>query len=111
MTDKARTAARSLRSPTFEQATVAVLVVVVVAGGMLRLAGAAWDTGQHLHPDERNLSQVANDIRWPDSVGEYLDVKSSPLSPYNTETGRSYLYGTFPLFSTKLLATVLGKDD
>jgi Dolichyl-phosphate-mannose-protein mannosyltransferase len=100
-----------LQAPTERQLTAAVLVAIVVAGGLLRLSGANWDSGQHLHPDERYLSQVADSIRWPGSAGEYLDVQSSPLSPYNTETGRSYLYGTFPLFSTKLVATVLGKDD
>jgi hypothetical protein len=97
--------------PTERQITAAVLVAVVVAGGWLRVSGANWDSGQHLHPDERYLSQVADNIRWPDSPGDYLDVKSSPLSPYNTDPGRGYLYGTFPLFATKLVATALGKDD
>jgi hypothetical protein len=101
----------SLRAPTERQITAAVLVAIVVAGGLLRLSGANWDAGQHLHPDERYLSEVANDIHWPGSVGVYFNVKTSPLSPYDTESGRSYLYGTLPLFATKLVATVLGKDD
>ena len=35
-------------------------------------------------------------MRWPGSVGGYFDVDTSPLSPYNTEAGRSYVYGLLP---------------
>lgn len=91
--------------------TVVALVAIVVLGGWLRLSGANWDGGRHLHPDERYLSQVEDAIKWPDSIGEYLDVHSSPLSPYNTETGKHYVYGQLPLFGGKLLATILGQDD
>jgi hypothetical protein len=101
----------SLRTPTERQITAALLVAIVLAGGLLRLSDANWDAGQHLHPDERYVSQVADSIRWPGSVGGYLNVRTSPLSPYNSETGRSYVYGTLPLFATKLVAGVLGKDD
>ena len=90
---------------------IAGLAVVVLVGGALRLAWADWDDGGHLHPDERYVSSVANDIRWPATQLEYLDVGSSPLSPYNTETGRSYVYGQLPLFGSKLVAGVLGQDD
>ena len=76
----------------------------------MRLMGTNWDDGSHLHPDERYMSTVADNIDWPSSIGEYLDVDRSPLSPYNTEQGADYLYGTLPLFATKLVATVLGQD-
>jgi hypothetical protein len=89
---------------------VLVMAVVVVAGGALRFASANWDDGAHLHPDERYLSIVANDIRGPGSVGEYFDV-DSPSSPYNVQSGRSYVYGELPLFATKVTASVLGRDD
>ena len=87
------------------------LAIAVLVGGALRIAWADWDDGSHLHPDERYVSSVANDIGWPASPVEYFDVGSSPLSPYNTETGRSYVYGMLPLFGSKLVATVLGDDD
>ena len=89
---------------------IAGLVVAVLAGGALRLAWSDWDDGSHLHPDERYVSLVANDIAWPSSPAEYLDVDNSPLSPYTTETGRSYVYGTLPLFGSKLIAGALGRD-
>jgi hypothetical protein len=87
------------------------MCVVLAVGGWLRLSGANWDAGNHLHPDERYLSIVADNLEWPHSVGAYLDVHTSPLSPYNTEPGRDYVYGTFPLFATKLVAAALNRDD
>jgi Dolichyl-phosphate-mannose-protein mannosyltransferase len=89
----------------------AALLALVVFGGWLRLSHSNWDSGQHLHPDERYLTQVATNIRWPSSVGQYFDVHDSTLSPYNTEPGRGYLYGQLPLFAGKLFATALGQDD
>jgi hypothetical protein len=86
------------------------LTLIVAVGLLLRLAWRSWDDGTHLHPDERYMSIVADNVRWPGSVGEYFDVEESPLSPYNTEPGRSYLYGEFPLFATKLVATIFGRE-
>ena len=82
----------------------------MVVGLLLRLAWRSWDAGTHLHPDERYMSIVADNVRWPGSVGEYFDVEHSPLSPYNTEPGRSYLYGELPLFATKLVATIFRQE-
>jgi Dolichyl-phosphate-mannose-protein mannosyltransferase len=89
---------------------VVALAAIVVLGGWLRLAGNDWDAGAHLHPDERYLTMVADQVAWPPSVGVYFDVARSPLSPYNTDLGRSYLYGLLPLLATKATATALGRD-
>lgn len=87
------------------------LVVAIAAGGTLRFAYANWDAGGHLHPDERFISSVEGQMRWPGSLGGYFDVDTSPLSPYNTEAGRSYVYGLLPLTASKLIAGLLGRDD
>src|SRR6188768_2000118 len=71
-------------------ALVAGLAAVVLVGGWLRLDGANWDDGGHLHPDERYLSIVADNTDWPASFAGYFDVGRSPLSPYNHVEGRSY---------------------
>ena len=91
-------------------APVLLLAVAVLAGAFLRLTGSNWDDGHHLHPDERYLSIVANDVAWPRSLAEYFDVDGSPLSPYSTQAGQSYLYGMLPLVATKLAATAAGSD-
>lgn len=89
---------------------VVVFVLVVLAGAALRLTGSDWDDGRHLHPDERYISIVADNTSFPSSLRAYLDVRSSPLSPYNTDEGQGYIYGTLPLFATKLVATTVGSD-
>lgn len=88
---------------------VAVAVVAIVAlGALARFSGVNWDAGDHLNPDERYLSIVADNIAWPRSVDGYFDVDSSPLSPYNHEVGQSYVYGQLPLFATKAVADAIG---
>jgi hypothetical protein len=91
--------------------TAVALATILVGGASLRLTGVNWDRGSHLHPDERYLSIVADNTDWPSSLGEYFNVEGSPLSPYNTEPGRSYVYGFFPLLATKGVATLAGRDD
>src|SRR5205085_10379195 len=94
-----------------EYAWVGVLVVVLLAGGWLRLSGVNWDQSTHLHPDERYIASLANGLRFPASPLTYFDVERSPLSPYNGVGDHSYSYGTLPLFGTKAVADVLGQGD
>lgn len=96
--------------PTRRQALVVAGVLVLLLGAGLRLVGANWDDGEHLHPDERYISTVADNTYWPGGIEEYFDVERSRLSPYTTEKTRDYIYGTLPLFATKLVAAALGQD-
>jgi MFS family permease len=91
--------------------TALALGAILVVGAALRFTGVNWDRGSHLHPDERYLSIVADNTDWPSSVAGYFDVEQSPLSPYNTEPGRSYVYGFLPLLATKGVATLTGRDS
>lgn len=77
------------------------LAILLFALG-LRVYGLDWDQGQHLHPDERFLTMVANDIKMPKSTNEYLDPQSSPLNPYNAGYN-FFVYGTFPLSLAKVV--------
>ncbi len=92
------------------------LLLIVVLGGALRFHGLGWDQPPEsdrplqMHPDERFLSLVANRIDWPDGVGGYFDTANSPLNPYNDGETNSYVYGTFPLFLVKAVATIAGDD-
>src|SRR3972149_5246982 len=58
------------------------VIVVLLLSGWLRLHGVNWDEGHHLHPDERFLSTVTNDMKWPSDLRNYFDPKTSSLSPY-----------------------------
>ena len=94
----------------------AALLVVVVLGAGLRFHGLGWDQPPEadrplqMHPDERFLSLVSNRIDWPEGVGGYFDTANSPLNPYNDGETNSYVYGTFPLFLVKAVATLAGDD-
>ncbi len=85
------------------------LCLVLLVGLLLRADGVAWDGGAHLHPDERYLSLVADNIKLPSSLAEYLRV-DSPMNPYTTETGSNLVYGTLPITATKLAAHLAGRD-
>ena len=88
---------------------LALAVVMALALG-LRLYNVNWDQDSHLHPDERHLTLTANALELPSTVGEYFATDSSPLNPYNRETG-SFVYGSFPLVLTKVVAVTLDYDD
>jgi dolichyl-phosphate-mannose-protein mannosyltransferase len=86
------------------------LVVIVAFGGWLRFSDANWDGGTRVHPDERFITSVDNVIHWPSTPWGYFEPRS-PLSPYNTNEGKAYSYGTLPLFGTKLVADAVGRSD
>ena len=88
----------------------AALAVLLLVAAWLRLSGLDWDSGHHLHPDERFLTMVATDVRMPAGPREYFDTARSPLNPANV--GREYFtYGTFPLFLTRAVAAAAGATD
>ncbi len=92
------------------------LTLILLLGTALRFNGLDWDQpagAEHplqMHPDERALSFVADRTDWPGSLGGYFDTARSPLNPYNTPETHSYVYGTFPLFLVKGIATLAGDD-
>ena len=88
--------------------TGVALAGMVVLAFALRLFGLNWDDGHHLHPDERFLTIVETSIRWPSSVAEYFDPARSPLNPFRRPDISFFVYGTFPLFLVKALASATG---
>lgn len=94
-----------------ENREMIILGAILILAAVLRFTGVNWDSGAHLHPDERFVTLVAVEINWPGSFSNYLDVTTSTLSPYNTENYKSYVYGTFPLFLTKAVADFRGMGE
>ncbi|MFA7301396.1 MAG: glycosyltransferase family 39 protein [Candidatus Shapirobacteria bacterium] len=88
-----------------------ILLCIFTFALFLRLYGLNWDQGNHLHPDERYLTMVASDIKLPKSISQYFDTSSSPLNPGNYENYKFFVYGTFPLFVTKIFAVIFNLDD
>ncbi len=87
--------------------TYVLLALILALAAGLRFTGIDWDRGAQLHPDERFLAMVTTDIKWPGNVTEYFSTSTSPLNPANK--GKTFfVYGTFPVFLTKLIGDLTG---
>lgn len=86
-----------------------VLALILAAALALRLVGLDWDKGHGIHPDERFLRMVLNDIRWPKSIAEYFNTAQSPLNPRN-KNFTFWVYGELPLFLVHRLGDLLHKS-
>jgi hypothetical protein len=97
------------------------LGLILILGAVFRLTGVNWDEDQHLHPDERFLTMVSSALSIPGlgnagtppancaKWGGYFDSDCSPLSPYN-HNYNFFVYGTFPIFLTRLMAEFLNQS-
>ncbi len=86
----------------------AILLGILLLGGLFRFQGLNWDEGHHLHPDERFISMVEEKLAFPKEPGAYFDSKRSTLNPYNRGEG-SFVYGTLPMVMAKAVAPLFGK--
>lgn len=83
---------------------------VVALAFFLRTYNLNWDAGTHIHPDERFLTMVTNDLRLPNSFADYLNPRVSSMNPHNMNYG-FFVYGTFPIYLVKILALWLKMDN
>src|SRR6266545_4389728 len=73
---------------------VAVAFVLLLAF-LARSYDVNWDSGTHLHPDERHMTGVATSIELPSDPIGYFDTGHSKLNPYNPPSNTpSFVYGT-----------------
>lgn len=86
----------------------AILLGLLLIGGVFRFQGLTWDAGHHLHPDERFISMVEEKIAFPKSAGAYFDSARSTLNPYNRGEG-SFVYGSLPMVLAKAVAPLFGR--
>jgi uncharacterized membrane protein len=87
------------------------LLLILVPACMFRFVGIGWDQGQHQNPDERHLTMVTNDIKWPESFSQYLDENLSPMNPRNRASSSFHSYGTLPTTLVKGLCIVFKFND
>ena len=99
-----------------------VFGLIIALAAVLRFTGVNWDNGSQLHPDERFLFMVEGALR-PGFVatgvnGTTVQTRSAPIWDYYFDSARSglnphnvgygfFVYGTFPLFATKWVLTLL----
>lgn len=97
--------------------TAALLGAVLVLAFVVRFWGIGWDSYAALHPDERHLFLVTQDLF--DSLADpahaglgLFDWWFSTDSPLNPHLGtRSYVYGEAPLLAGALVGWGLGAVD
>jgi hypothetical protein len=86
-----------------------LLIGIALLGFGLRSVGTNWDQSQHLNPDERFLTMVLSAMKWS-GWETFFETTISTLNPINVGYD-FFVYGTFPLFLNKILATLLAKPD
>jgi YYY domain-containing protein len=85
-----------------------LLIVVLVAGGYLRLTGSDWGQLNIQHPDENFMTSVTLGLRSLHSLSDYFNTAKSTLNP-SVVGYPAYVYGTLPLFIVHYLAEGFGK--
>ena len=90
--------------------TVAVIIVLLL-GAWFRFQDLNWDSGTHLHPDERFLSTTTNDLKWPQNFNNYFDPATSTLSPYSLPDMGLFVYGTLPVYLVKWISILLNLNN
>jgi YYY domain-containing protein len=80
-----------------------LLVLILLVGAIFRFTDLNWDQNRHLHPDERYMTVLASMLKSPASLQAYFDSGKSTLNPFNIDWGKSYVYGTLPLFAGRYL--------
>ena len=83
------------------------LLLIILVAAIFRFSDTNWDEGRLLHPDERYIAVLAGQLRPPPDLKGYFDSGKSTLNPYNTDWGRSYVYGTLPLFIPRYIGVFL----
>jgi len=88
-----------------------LLLLIFCLSLLIRTLSVNWDSGFHLHPDERFLSMVAENISFPQNPLDYFNTATSTLNPINHRDSPFFVYGTLPLFLVKTIASLLHLDS
>ena len=83
-----------------------LFLLVISAGYYFRFTGLFWGENQYLHPDERFLIWVTNDVSPVASLSDYFNTHSSSLNPNNVGHG-FYVYGDFPIIFTRYISEMV----
>ncbi len=94
-----------------------LLGAIILTALALRLFHVNWDDNHHVHPDERWITMVATDLRWPRNWLEALrqphNTTINPLYNYQESQSageyriRRFAYGHLPLYLMMAVASLL----
>ncbi len=90
--------------PAAETLALLPLLLILLLGGVLRFTGLNWDDNQHLHPDERFLTDMASRLQPVENPLDYLRPSVSTLNPYNVGIPTN-VYGNLPMTATRYVGS------
>lgn len=77
-----------------KSSSLILLITILLIGAWFRFFNINWDSGTHMHPDERAIIMYALPIDFPKNLEEFLSPQSS-LNPH------FFAYGNLPLYFLK----------
>jgi hypothetical protein len=81
-----------------------ILVLILFFAAAFRLYNINWDGGHYLHPDERAIIMKVNELKFPESLNEFM----SPESSWNP---KFFAYGSFPMYLLRVTGNALSMLD
>lgn len=89
----------------FSKNKIYIFLIVFIAF-FLRIYGINWDQNNHLHPDERQIIMVTENIKLPDNINiSEIFSSNSPLNP------KFFAYGSFPIYLLKFSGFIFSHFD
>lgn len=93
--------------PSNKTSKIFLMIIIFALGIFFRFNGLNWDSSHHLHPDERFLNMLINDMGFPNSWSEYFSPKLSPINPRNYSRD-FFVYGNWPITLSKFINVTTG---
>ena len=94
--------------------TVLLLILIMLGAAFFRFIGRDFDQDTNQHPDERAIVQATLNVRWPASLDQFLDPKTSPLNLRSnvvcgnyTAQGCEYPWGSLPVYLARATSWAL----
>ena len=78
-----------------------IFLLILGLSFAFRIIGIDWDQKHHLHPDERMLVMVTQQISLPSNISQ-LFTQQSPLNP------KFFAYGSLPMYLLKAVSALTG---
>lgn len=83
-----------------------LIIIIATVAFFLRIYNVNWDQFHHVHPDERMITMVAEQIHWPgDQEISSILTPTSPLNP------KFFAYGSFPIYLLRIVVGLLSVFD
>lgn len=83
-----------------------LILLIFIIAFLLRIYGLNWDDNNHLHPDERMITMVTVDIKFPKNINI-----SDIFSPDSSLNPKFFAYGSLPIYLLKFTGNIFSYFD